>query len=69
MASKENNDVDNMEEDDGEPYAVEDDQASALTQNMIPHDDEIVAAVARQYNMDPELIYGDKALRHQEEDD
>ena len=42
---------------------------SALTQNMIPHEDAIVAAVARQYNIDAEQIYGDKALRNYEEDD
>ena len=61
-----NNDVDIMGEDDVE---IDEDQASALTQNMIPHDDAIFAAVARQYNIDAEQIYGDKALRNYEEDD
>ena len=36
---------------------------------MIPHEDAIVAAVARHYNIDAEQIYGDKALRNYEEDD
>ena len=36
---------------------------------MIPHEDAIFAAVARQYNIDAEQIYGDKALRNYEEDD
>ena len=66
MANKDNNDVENMDVEDVE---MEDDKASAITQNMIPHEDAIVAAVARQYNMDAEQIYGDKALRNYEEDD
>ena len=36
---------------------------------MIPHEDAIVAAVAREYNIDAEQIYGDKALRNYEDDD
>ena len=67
VATKNENDcVEDFEEGDVE---IEDDQASALTQNMIPHEDAIVAAVARQYNIDAEQIYGDKALRNYEEDD
>ena len=36
---------------------------------MVPHDDAVVGAVARNYNMDAEQIYGDKALKPSMEDD